>query len=78
MKTIRKIDSLGRFVLPKEMCDALGWTKDTKLAVSLRDKTLLLQENQDSCFACGSEHDVLPIHERFICKKCVVEVTTQK
>jgi len=70
-ESIRKIDELGRIVLPSEMRSILGWHSQSKIAITLEGNSVILKGFQDSCFACGSDNEITPIHNKFICKTCI-------
>jgi len=76
MKTevIRKMDELGRILLPIEMRNALGWDNETKISISRQGEQLILQTYQGSCFVCGSEEYLKPIHGKYICQECMNEI----
>lgn len=76
MKTevVRKMDELGRIILPVDMRSALGWDNETKISISRQGEQLVLQTYQGSCFVCGSEENLKPIHGKYICQKCVDEI----
>jgi len=72
---IRKMDELGRIVVPVEMRNALGWDEETKISISRQGERLILQICQGSCFVCGNEENLKPIHGKYICQKCIDEVS---
>ena len=73
--SIKKFDEVGRIVIPREMRSALGWCNNTKIAMFQVKDGVLLKAYQDNCFACGNEEDILSVHKKFICKKCVDELS---
>jgi Regulators of stationary/sporulation gene expression len=77
MKTeaIRKIDELGRIILPIDMRNALGWSTEVKVSIRRQGEQLILQTYKDSCFLCGSEDHLKPIHGMYICQNCIDETT---
>lgn len=78
METVRKIDELGRIVLPADMRYALRWEAEAQISISRQDNRLILKAYNDSCFACGNAVNILPIHNKFICQKCIDEITIKK
>ena len=52
---IRSVDSLGRFVLPKELRDSFGITTDTPLEIFTDGDTILLRKYRADgcCDLCG-------------------------
>ena len=77
-KIIRKIDELGRIVLPQEFRNALAWNAKTNVAVSMEGKKIILSEDSDFCVFCGSEKNLRPVKNGFICGDCIAELTVNK
>lgn len=52
---VRSVDSLGRFVLPKELRDSFGITTDTPLEIFTDGNTILLRKYRADgcCDLCG-------------------------
>lgn len=73
-ESVRRLDELGRIVLPGEMRNALGWDKDTKISVTQDGERLVLQAYSGSCVVCGSEENIRPVKSKFICQSCMDEV----
>ncbi|NLN81677.1 MAG: AbrB/MazE/SpoVT family DNA-binding domain-containing protein [Clostridiales bacterium] len=73
-EVVRKMDELGRIVIPIEMRNALGWDDETKISISRQGERLVLQTYQGSCFVCGSEENLKQIHGKYICRECVDEL----
>ena len=52
---VRSVDSLGRFVLPKELRDSFGITTDTPIEIFTDGNTILLRQYPAArrCDLCG-------------------------
>lgn len=76
MKTeaVRKMDELGRIIIPGEMRNALGWENETKISIVRQGEQLVLQAYHGVCFVCGSEKNLRPVHRKHICQKCIDEI----
>jgi transcriptional pleiotropic regulator of transition state genes len=73
-EVVRKMDELGRILIPIEMRNALGWDNESKISISQKGERLILQTYQSSCFVCGSEENLKPIHGKNICQNCIDEI----
>ena len=73
-EAVRKIDELGRIIIPIEMRNTMGWDNETKISISRQGEKLVLQNHQSSCFVCGSRENLKPIYKKYICQKCVDEI----
>ncbi len=77
MKTvgiIRKVDELGRVVLPVEMRRTLGIEERDPLEISLDGETVILRKVQNVCVFCGGEKDLLEYNGKCICCDCRKEI----
>lgn len=54
-KIVRKMDELGRIVLPQEFRRAMDWNDGTNISITRDGNKLILQENSCSCILCGNE-----------------------
>ena len=50
---IRKIDNLGRIILPKEIREALGLSENSNLKITLKDEVIILEKADPPCEKCG-------------------------
>ncbi len=71
---VRKIDELGRVVLPIELRRVLSLDKDSSLEIYVDDDTVILKKYQPACIFCGVVDDILKYESRNICKNCRSEI----
>lgn len=50
---IRKLDDLGRIVLPKEFRTKLNFNKNESIEMELIGNTIVLKKSVDCCLECG-------------------------
>lgn len=69
---VRKIDELGRIVLPKEIRRARGLTHGTPMELFVDEDQIILRKYEPGCVLCGSVQN-LKTHKsgKKICKKCL-------
>lgn len=75
---IRSIDSLGRFVLPKELRTAFGITPDTPMEIFTDGDTILLRRYRPDgcCDLCGDvTADNVTYRGKHICAACRRELS---
>jgi transcriptional pleiotropic regulator of transition state genes len=70
---IRKIDSLGRVVLPAELRAVLGIKTKDPLEVFVDDNAIILVPYRPGCVFCGRMDDLVEMWEKKICMGCVSE-----
>ena len=67
---VRRIDDLGRVVLPIELRRVLDIDKDSSLEIYVDDDSVILKKYQPACIFCGSADDVEQYQGRNICAEC--------
>lgn len=71
----RRIDTLGRFVLPKELRKSLDINQNDYLQIYLDGDTIILKKSQLSCVLCGSQEDLSDYRDKKICRNCLRELS---
>lgn len=72
---VRKVDELGRIVLPIELRRTLGIAEKDSLEIYVSGETIVLKKYQSSCIFCDSNRDVKSFKGRNVCAKCLQELT---
>ncbi|NMB00313.1 MAG: AbrB/MazE/SpoVT family DNA-binding domain-containing protein [Firmicutes bacterium] len=67
---IRKVDDLGRIVLPIELRRSLGIGEQDPLEIFVQDDKIVLRKSSLVCIFCGSEEQVDNYMDKGICQKC--------
>lgn len=67
---VRKLDDLGRYVVPKEVRRGLGWTSKTPIEAFVEGDKVILQEYKVGCMACGEVGNTTRILNFEVCNKC--------
>ena len=67
----RKIDGLGRIVLPKEMRKKLGIRAGTVLLINLDRDTIELKKLTRYCKLCGSTQNIVSTSKGELCENCI-------
>jgi AbrB family transcriptional regulator, transcriptional pleiotropic regulator of transition state genes len=68
---VRKIDSLGRVVLPKELRDSMELPEGTPMEIYTEGETILLKKYQPACIFCGSAKSVKDFKGKKVCSRCM-------
>ena len=71
---VRKIDELGRIVLPSELRRVFGIREGDELEISVDEERVILQKRQDLCLFCGAEAPSIEYRSRRICSGCAAEL----
>lgn len=72
----RKVDDLGRIVIPAEMRKSFGIKDGDLLDILVEGEQIILSKRQDSCVFCGSTNDLKEFKTRMICATCLGELTS--
>ena len=67
---VRKIDELGRIVLPIELRRTLEIGDRDSLEIFIEDNTIMLKKYQPACIFCGEAKGVVAFEGRNICPAC--------
>lgn len=68
---VRKVDELGRIVLPIELRRTLGIEVRDPIEIYVDEEKILLKKNAPACIICGENDDLLEYKEKKICRKCI-------
>lgn len=71
---VRRIDELGRVVLPKELRDSMELPKGSPMEIFTAGRDIIIRRYQPGCVFCGSLDDIVSFKGQFICAKCKAEV----
>lgn len=70
----RKIDDLGRIVLPSELRRVFGIHEGDELEISVEGDRVILQKRHDVCIFCSAESPALEYRGRRVCAACAADV----
>lgn len=67
---VRKIDELGRIVIPIELRRSLGLEIKDPVEIYMEGKHVVLRKYETSCIFCGGEKSLDRFKEKVVCKSC--------
>lgn len=71
---VRKVDELGRIVLPIELRRTLEIAERDSLEIYVEGATIILKKYEPACIFCADAKDVVNYRGRNICKTCLEEM----
>jgi len=71
---VRKIDDLGRIVLPAETRRLFHIHEGDQLAISVDGDNIMIRKLEDTCTFCGSTKDVGAFKGKGICTRCKAQL----
>lgn len=71
----RKVDDLGRVVIPAELRKAFGIRQGDRINISVDQQRIILERSQEQCVFCGSSDDLKEFRDQMVCASCINELT---
>lgn len=68
---VRKVDELGRIVLPIELRRTLDIAEKDALEIYVEGASIILRKYQPSCIFCGDAKNVINFRNKNICQSCL-------
>ena len=68
---IRKVDDLGRIVLPIELRRMLDIAERDELEIYMENDRIILQKYEPACIFCGSSRNLVKYNEKNVCRECI-------
>lgn len=71
---VRKIDELGRIVLPSEIRRVFGIHEGDELEISVSGEQVILEKRRDVCLFCSNDAGLVDFRDRKVCESCAGEL----
>lgn len=71
---VRKLDELGRVVIPKEFRNVLRIDIKDSVEIFVEDDNIIMQKFSSSCVFCGNTQKDMLYKGKFVCNDCVSEL----
>lgn len=68
---VRKIDELGRIVIPIELRKILNIQEKDSLGLSLTEDGIFINKEKPSCIFCNSNFELQSFYGKNVCNKCI-------
>lgn len=68
---VRKLDGLGRIVLPVEIRRTLDISERDELELFLDDDSIVLRKYEPSCIFCGAGIKLISFRDKNVCEDCI-------
>ena len=66
----RKVDDLGRVVIPASMRRSLGIGLGDVVEITVEDDRVVLVKPAEQCAFCGSQHELTGFRDKVVCWSC--------
>lgn len=74
---VRKVDELGRIVLPIELRRTLDIAERDPLEIYVDGSSIILSKYQPACIFCGDSRDIISYKGKNICHVCMKDLHTR-
>ncbi len=74
---VRRIDELGRIVIPKEMRKVLELKERDPMEIEIEGTEIILRKYENRCAFCGKVKPEHNFKEKKICKRCMEELRNE-
>ena len=74
---VRKVDDLGRIVLPIELRRTLGIDIKDPIEIYVHEDTIILRKHDPACVFCGGNKNIVSYRGKNICSDCAKELHSE-
>lgn len=67
---IRRVDELGRVVIPIEIRTQFGISEKDPMEIYVDGNSIILKKYEPNCIFCGNSKKMIEYDGKSICKKC--------
>lgn len=71
---VRKLDVLGRIVIPKELRTTLDLNETDPIEIFVEGNDIILRKYQPACIFCNDATDIFQYGGKNICKECLAKI----
>ena len=68
---VRKVDELGRIVLPIELRRTLDIAEKDSMEIYIEGDAIILRKHQPACIFCDSAKDIVSYRGKNVCSDCI-------
>ena len=68
---VRKVDEIGRIVLPIELRRTLGIEEKDRIEIFVDGESIILRKYQPACIFCDNAKDIINYKGKNICPDCI-------
>lgn len=71
---VRKLDQLGRIVIPKELRTTFDLKETDPIEIFVEGEDIVLRKYQPACIFCNEATDITQFEGKNVCKKCLAKI----
>ncbi|HBT46617.1 MAG TPA: AbrB family transcriptional regulator [Peptococcaceae bacterium] len=73
---VRKVDELGRIVIPIELRRTLGIEEKDALEIYVDQEKIILKKYEPACVFCGNAENVTNFRGKNVCRDCAAAMSS--
>ena len=75
---IRRVDELGRVVIPIELRNKFGITEKDPMEIYVDGTSIILKKYEPNCIFCNSSKKLIDFQGKQVCEKCAKALANKK
>ncbi len=75
---IRRVDELGRVVIPIELRNKFGIAEKDPIEIFVDGSNIVLKKFEPNCIFCGSSKKLSEYKDKLVCDKCLEKLSGMK
>ena len=72
---VRKVDELGRIVIPIELRNKLDIAIKDPIEIFVEGSSIILKKYEPNCIFCGSSKELTSYKDKLVCSKCLAKLS---
>lgn len=73
---VRKVDELGRIVIPREIRSKFEIAEKDPLEIYVDGSSIILKKYEPNCIFCGNSKNLISYKDKLVCPKCAKKLAT--
>lgn len=74
---VRRVDELGRIVVPKEIRRTLCIAEGAPLEIFVEGDQIVLRKYKDACTFCGATQNTIEFRDVLVCHVCIAALNKE-
>ncbi len=75
---IRKVDELGRVVIPIEIRNQFNIAEKDPIEIYVDGSSIVLKKYEPNCIFCGNTENLISYNDKLICEDCSKKISNLK
>jgi transcriptional pleiotropic regulator of transition state genes len=72
---VRKVDELGRIVIPIELRNKLDIAIKDPIEIFVEGSSIILKKYEPNCVFCGNSKELTSYKDKLVCSKCLSKLS---